>query len=69
MKTKEEILEQLYVDVKDILILLPVGKTQALKVAKELRQKAIDQKYFVPMSKKVLVPTKVLRKELKIWKE
>ncbi len=66
MKTKEEILNQIYVNTNDILQLLPIGKTQALKVAKELRQKAIDQNYFIPMSKKILVPTKVLRKELKI---
>ena len=69
MKTKEEILNQIYVDTNDILQLLPIGRNQALKVAKELQQKATDQNYFIPLNKKILVPTKVLRKELKIWKE
>lgn len=69
MKTKEEILNQIYVDTNDILQLLPIGRNQALKVAKELQQKAKDQNYFIPLNKKILVPTKVLRKELKIWKE
>lgn len=68
MKTKEEILNQIYVDTNDILQLLPIGRNQALKVAKELQQKAKDQNYFIPLNKKILVPTKVLRKELKIWK-
>lgn len=66
MKTKEEILNQIYVDTNDILQLLPIGRNQALKVAKELQQKAKDQNYFIPLNKKILVPTKVLRKELKI---
>ena len=69
MKTKEEILNQIYVDTNDILQLLPIGRNQALKVAKELQQKAKDQNYFIPLNKKILVPTKVLRKELKIWKD
>ena len=69
MKTKEEILNQIYVDTNDILQLLPIGRNQALKVAKELQQKAKDQNYFIPLNKKILVPTKILRKELKIWKE
>ncbi len=58
--------EKLYLTVDDIYKLLPVGKDQARKIAKELQEKAKEKGYFIPDTHKFLVPTKFFKKEIKL---
>ena len=63
-KTKEEILEQLYVTAEDLMILIPTLKYQrALNYIKEIQVEMEQKKYFVPVSQTKLALTKLIRKK------
>lgn len=63
MKTKEEILEQLYVSAKDLKILIPtIGINGAKKAIKEIQEEMKEKGYFVPETKTLLALTKLVKK-------
>ncbi len=63
MKTKEEILNQLYISPQDLKILIPtLGKGYCIKVVKEIREEMEAKKIFVPQSKPLLAQTKLVKK-------
>lgn len=67
MKTKEEILEQLYITPQDLKILIPeLGINNCVKVIKQMREEMEKRKIFVPSSKPLLAQTKLVIKKLGI---
>lgn len=67
MKTKEEILEQLYLTAEDLLTLIPEMKYQrALGVINDVRNEMEDKNYYIPISRKKLALTKLVKKRLGI---
>lgn len=64
MKSKEEILKQLYISPQDLKILIPsMGIQNCTNVIKELREEMEMKKMFVPKSKPLLAQTKLLIKK------
>lgn len=64
MKSKEEILKQLYISPQDLKILIPsMGIQNCTNVIKELREEMKMKKMFVPKSKPLLAQTKLLIKK------
>ena len=67
MKTKEEILDQLYISPQDLKILIPaMGIRNCTNVIKKLREEMEMKKMFVPKSRPLLAQTKLVRKRLGI---
>ena len=67
MKTKNEILEQLYISPQDLKILIPtLGISYCISVIKEVREEMATKKMFVPKSKPLLAQTKLIRKKFGI---
>lgn len=67
MKTKEAILEQLYISPQDLKVLIPtLGKGYCLKVIKDIREEMELKKMFVPKSKPLLAQTKLVKKRFGI---
>ena len=70
MKTKEEILEQLYITAQDLKILIPeLGINNCVKVIKQMREEMEKRNMFVPNSRPLLAQTKLVIKKMGIWKE
>ncbi|MBQ6547287.1 MAG: hypothetical protein IJL74_04760 [Bacilli bacterium] len=67
MKSKEDILNQLYLTAEDLLILIPEMKYhRALDVINEVRKEMEEKKYFLPISRKKLALTKLVKKKMGI---
>lgn len=67
MKSKEEILNQLYLTAEDLITLIPEMKRQrALDIINEVRKEMQEKKYFIPISRKHLALTKLVKKKLGI---
>jgi len=67
MKTKDEILNQLYISAQDLKILIPtMGIQNCVNVIKEIREEMKIKKIFVPQSKPLLAQTKLVRKKFGI---
>ena len=67
MKTKDEILNQLYISAQDLKILIPtMGIQNCVNVIKEIREEMKIKKLFVPQSKPLLAQTKLVRKKFGI---
>lgn len=65
MKTKEEILNQLYVSPQDVKILIPtLGMELCRQLVEETRNDMKTKNYFVPETKPKLALTKMLRKRI-----
>lgn len=64
MKTKEEILNQLYITAEDLMILIPTLKyNSSLKYIKEIQEEMEKKKLFIPTSKNKLALTKIAKKK------
>lgn len=69
MKTKEEILNQIYITSNDLKLLVPtLGKGRCIEIVKELRNDMEKEGMYVPKSKPLLASVKVFKKKFKIWK-
>ena len=67
MKTKEEILNQLYLSPQDIKQLVPsLGLDLCRDFIDEARKEMQEKNYFVPMTKPKLALTKIVKKKLGI---
>ena len=66
MKTKEEILNQVYMTVKDLKVITGLGLGRCQKIMKELREEARELGYYIPIERIILVPTKIVKKKFKI---
>lgn len=67
MKTKEEVLEQTYISVEDLKVLIPeMGETNRTNFIKEVMEEMEQKNLFVPRTKKYLALTKLVRKKLGI---
>lgn len=67
MKSKDEILEQLYITANDLQILIPkITYNRALNYIKDFRKKMEEKGLFVPEGKTKVALTKLVRKELGI---
>ena len=67
MKTKEEILEQLYLSSQDLKKLVPsLGLELCRRIIEESRKEMEEKNYFVPMTKPKLALTKIVKKKLGI---
>lgn len=63
MKTKEEILNQLYITPSDLKILIPtMGKNKCVEEIKQTRHEMEQKGLFVPPSKPYIALTKLIRK-------
>lgn len=63
MKTKEQILDQLYISPQDLKILVPsLGIDLCRKFIDEARAEMEEKNYFVPMTKPKLALTKIVKK-------
>ncbi len=63
MKTKEEILNQLYISSSDLKILIPtMGKNKCVEEIKLTRQEMEEKGLFVPPGKPFIALTKLIRK-------
>lgn len=64
MKTKEEILDQLYMSAKDLKTLIPeMGLSRCQTCIKEVRVEMENKGYYVPQNKTLLALTKMVRKK------
>lgn len=66
MKTKEEILNQEFMTTNDLRIVTGMGINKCIKVMGEIKKDMIENNMFVPYEKKLMLPTKVVRKRLGI---
>ena len=68
MKTKEEILDQLYISPQDLKILIPaLGIDKCRLLIDEIRDEMENKKYYIPPSTKPkLALTKLVRKKMGI---
>lgn len=67
MKTKEEILNQLYLSPQDLKQLVPsLGIDLCRDFIDEARKEMNEKSYFVPMTKPKLALTKIVKKKLGI---
>lgn len=67
MKTKEEILNQIYITPSDLKLLIPtLGKGHCIEIVKELRVDMEKEGMYVPKSKPLLASVKIFRKKFKI---
>lgn len=68
MKTKEEVLEQAYIDANDLRILIPkLNIVKCREFIEEIQQEMIEKKLYVPPSTKPRrALTKLVRKKLGI---
>ena len=67
MKTKENILDQLYISASDLQILIqPMGRTTAIKYIKEIQDEMREKGLFIPNTKTKLALTKLVRKRFGI---
>lgn len=67
MKSKEEILNQLYMTAEDLITLIPEIKYQrALDIINQVRNEMEEKKYFLPISRKKLALTKLVKKKMGI---
>lgn len=68
MKTKEEVLEQTYIDANDLRILIPkLNIVKCREFIEEIQQEMIEKKLYVPPSTKPRrALTKLVRKRLGI---
>lgn len=63
-KTKDEILEQLYVSARDLQILIPtMSYATALEYIKKARDEMEEKNIFVPTGKTKIALTKIVRKQ------
>ena len=58
--------EKYYLTANDVSKMLAIGKDQARRLVKQLQEKAKQEGYFIPESKKFLVPIKYFKKEIKL---
>lgn len=63
IKTKEEILEQLYISAYDLQLLIPMSYSTALEYIKKKQKEMEEKKLFVPPGKTKLALLKLIRKE------
>ena len=67
MKTREEILKQIYMTPKDLKILIPeIGINQCREYIKEIRDEMVEQNMILPSKRNLLVKTKLVRKKFGI---
>ena len=67
MKTKEEILNQIYITSNDLKLLVPtLGKGRCIEIVKELRNEMEKEGMYVPKTKPLLASVKMLRKKFKV---
>lgn len=67
MKTKEEILNQVYMTPQDLKILVPtLGKNYCVNCIKEIREEMESKGYYVPKTKPFLALTKLVKKKFGI---
>ena len=67
MKSIEEILNQLYLTAEDLITLIPEMKYQrALDIINEVRTEMEDKKYYLPISRKKLALTKLVKRKMGI---
>ena len=67
MKTKEQVLNQLYISPQDLKILIPeLGINNCLQIIKSIREEMRKKNIFVPNSKPLLAQTKLVVKILGI---
>ena len=63
MKTKEEILNQMYITANDIKLLIPtLGINQCTQLIKDIRVEMKNQELYVPQSKPMLASTQIFKK-------
>lgn len=67
MKTKEQILNQLYISPQDLKVLIPeLGINNCQQIIKSIREEMRKKNIFVPNSKPLLAQTKLVIKILGI---
>lgn len=66
MKTKEEILNQTYMSVNDLQVITGLGKNKCTEIMSELKDTMVEKGMFIPLKKKLLIPTKMIRKKMSI---
>lgn len=66
MKTKQEILDQTYMSVKDLKQLTGLGLTRCQNIMRDLREEAKEEGYFIPVERNILVPTKIVKRKFKL---
>ena len=63
-KSKEEILEQLYVTAQDLKILIPkLGINNCRKFISEIQEEMMLKKYYIPDGKSKMALTKLVKKK------
>ncbi len=67
MKTVKEILDQEYVNAKDLQILIPgMSYSGALKYLKRIKAEMSKKNYYIPEQRTIVVLTKLVVKDLGI---
>ena len=66
MKKNEEILNQAYMTTKELKQILGFGLKRCQDLMVELQEEAIRQGYYIPEQRKMVVPTKLVKKKFKL---
>ena len=64
-----ELLDKHYLTIKDVQQIASIGYKSASEIVKQARKIAIDEGYLLPITNKLIAPTKIIRELLKIWGE
>lgn len=66
MKTKNEILEKLFITTNDLQVLTGFCKKKCQDLMKEMQEKAKEENIYYPEQRKLVVPTKLVKKKFKL---
>ncbi len=64
MKNSEEILKQKYLSANDIMVIIPICKSGALRIITEAQADMKSKGYYIPETKTKLALTKIVIKKL-----
>ena len=67
MKTSRELLEQDYLNAKELMQIIPVSYIRALEYITETQEEMKQKNYFVPRTRPKVALTKLIRKKFGLW--
>ena len=68
MKTNKEILEQEYMNAKELMQVIPVNYIIALKYITQTQEEMKEKGYLVPESRPKVALTKLIKRKFGLWK-
>ena len=60
---QKELLNSYYLSADDLMKILGIGKSTAMKIVNEIKEKKKKKKYLIPKSRKKVVLTKLVKRK------